>query len=579
MSSAAHPVLGDTTDTDVCVIGAGPAGLMFARELAGTSLRVLVLESGGWTQQDSADEQAGAAVDSAYYEVGAIASGRRRQFGGTTNIWSHVTRPDSGRVYARALPAEAVDFEDRAWQLAGGWPIDLTELTPYYEQVTRRWFGRPLENEPRTWSRPGTPVLPLRPGPVTTKMAQYGPADVFTLRYRDELLQSDNVEVQVDSTVVELESDGGAQVRRARVLRADGSTYLVQAKVFVLAGGGIENVQTLLHSAPTRPGGPGNLHDNVGRYVTDHPEFLLGTITPVDPGLVETIGLYDMHYVDDFLVSGVLTLSEEVKRDEKLLNMAAVLLPQPAGFGSDAERAIRAMKPLRSGRAPQQPVAALRSIAGAPRDAASVLRSRVARRLHGGGDYAGGYVWHRGGWSRPEVDRSALPVIEVHAATEQSPERDNQLTLGERRDSLGRRRLRLRLQWSAADRENVLRTMRTFAAEIEGSGLGSFQRWVEFTGTTRPVNDGVHHPMGGTRMNVDPRVGVVDENCKVHGVPNVYVAGSSVFATGLGYANPTLTLLALSTRLADHVQGVLGVPSRVDRFDGRSGTMGRCPTA
>ena len=126
------------------------------------------------------------------------------------------------------------------------------------------------------------------------------------------------------------------------------------------------------------------------------------------------------------------------------------------------------------------------------------------------------------------------------------------------RDHLGRRRVKLSLRWSQADRDNLLRSTRFFGAEIEGSGIGKFQPWLEFTGETRPLNTGLHHPMGGIRMHADPHLGAVDANGKVHGLPNLYVAGSAVFTTGLGYANPTLTLLALSARLAGHVAETFG---------------------
>jgi choline dehydrogenase-like flavoprotein len=396
-------------------------------------------------------------------------------------------------------------------------------------------------------------------------VAQYGANDVFTGRYRDEIFASDNVRVRVDSTVVELESDRpGTTIRRARVRRADGSTYFVEAKTFVMAGGTVENVQTLLHSEATRPGAVGNRHDNVGRYVTDHPEFLMGTIGPADPGLVEQIGLYDMHHVDDSLVSGLLTFEQDFKRDQRLLNMAAVLLPQPAGFGTAAERSLRSLRPLASGRIPPEALTHLRSLMGSPRDTAAVLQNRLLKRYRPGRDYTNGYVWHRGGWSRAGIDRSRLPVLEVHAATEQTPERDNRVQLTGGFDALGRRRVKLTLDWSPSDRENLLRTMSAFGAEISGSGLGTFQRWVEFTGETRPISHGVHHPMGGTRMHADPTWGVVDRDCRVHGVSNLFIAGSSVFTTGLGYANPTLTLLALSVRLADHITAVLGRTSPLD---------------
>ena len=112
------------------------------------------------------------------------------------------------------------------------------------------------------------------------------------------------------------------------------------------------------------------------------------------------------------------------------------------------------------------------------------------------------------------------------------------------------------------DRANLLRSMRVLATELEGSGLGRFDPWVDFTGPLRPHTGGLHHPMGGTRMHLDPQLGVVDENCRVHGVANLYVAGSSVFPTSLGYVNPTLTVVALATRLADHVWGRSSLTSR-----------------
>jgi choline dehydrogenase-like flavoprotein len=552
--------------TDVCVVGAGPAGLAFARSCVGRGVEVLVLESGLDVPDEAAQSLRSSEVDSPYYTPDALAAGRARQLGGTATIWSHVTRPDDPeRVYARVLPAEAVDFEHRRWQPTSGWPIGMDDLAPYYDRVARSWVGGPVENRASTWSRAGRQPLPLREGPLTTLVAQYGARDVLTERYRDEILASRNVSVRLDSTVVELESDrSGSAIRRARVQRGDGSTYVVEAGVFVMAGGAVENVQTLLHSDATRPGAAGNRHDNVGRYVADHPEFLLGTIRPADPDLVNQIGLYDLHYVEDRMVSGLLTFDQDFKRERHLLNMAAVLLPQRAGFGSPAERAIRSLRPLASGTLPSQALTHLRSVVTSPGDSASVLYNQLVKRWARGGDYKDGYVWHRGGWSRPEIDRSRLPVLEVHVAAEQTPERGNRLELTGEQDRLGRRRVRLRLGWSQEDRDNVLRSAAVFASEIEGSGLGTFHRWVEYTGATRPMSYGVHHPMGGTRMHADPRLGVVDENCKVHGVSNLYVAGSSVFTTGLGYANPTLTLLALSVRLADHVAAQQGRPSPVD---------------
>ena len=297
----------DTVVTDVCVVGAGPAGLTFARWCIGSPFEVLVLEGGTYLPRERDRALQSGVIDSDYHRADALENGRQRQFGGTANIWAHLTRPDNGQVFARAVPAETVDLEQ--------WPIGLGELDPYYDQVGKDWIGRPIDNNVSSWSSAERSPLPLRPGPLTTRMAQYGAGSVFLSRYRDEIAAAANITVQVDSTVIELVSDrNGTRVRRARVRRSDGSTYQVEAKVFVMAGGTVENVQTLLNSAGHRPGGPGNRYDNVGRYLTDHPEFLLGTIHPADPDLVNAIGLLRQCYVDDVVVSGMLTLSEEFKR-------------------------------------------------------------------------------------------------------------------------------------------------------------------------------------------------------------------------------------------------------------------------
>jgi choline dehydrogenase-like flavoprotein len=343
-------------------------------------------------------------------------------------------------------------------------------------------------------------------------------------------------------------------VRKLRVAKGDGRTFSVAAKTYILACGGVENVQMLLSSDVTQPGEEGNRHDNIGRYVTDHPEFRMGCIFPSDPDVYDKIALYDIRWVGGYMVSGFLTISDEVKRSEKLLNMSVVLAARGPGFGTEAHRAVAGLAAaIRHREAPSRLSADIRSILRSPVDATAFLRSRKA-------EYT--YAETHGGWSRPDVNRKKFAAIELWSAFEQTPRRDNRLTLISDRDWLGRKKLRFDHCWSEADRANIQRSIKTFTAEIEPVGLGRVQPWIEFEGSSRPRFTGWHHPMGGTRMHVDPRFGVVDENCLVHGLSNLYVAGSSVFPTGVGYANPTLTLLALAVRLADHVKGSLGVSDR-----------------
>lgn len=534
-------------ETDVCVIGAGPAGIAFARGLVGSDVRVDVLESGQLGPDAAADDLARGRTVSRYLAPGSIAHGRHRQFGGTANLWIYHSQPLDGRTYARSLPPQPMDFEPSAAR-DHAWPFGMAELDPWMPAAQSTWNDGPYDYRPESWGAADMPLLDAG-GTLRSGVVQHGPSDVFTLRYRDELLGAPNVTVRTGHTVLSLEADrGGDRIARALVARADGSRVEVGAQVFVLAGGGIENVQTLLLSAPTRPGGPGNRHDVVGRYVTDHPEFRLAALEPRDRRVFDALAFYDLRWHGRSLVAGMLSLADDIKRADGLLNSSIALVPQPAGFGSPANRSLATLIGAAHGEWPSPVLRHAATVARSPRDAWRVVAMRQ-RPYH---EFAGG-------WSRPGPHRDRFAVIEAYAATEQSPSATNRVTLDRTTDALGRARPRLDWAWTAADRANVERSIAHYREAFDVAGLGRFHRWVELDGPGRPWFTGIHHPMGGTRMDADPRMGVVDENAAVHGLENLYVAGSSVFSTGLGYANPTLTILALAIRLSEHVKSRLGV--------------------
>jgi choline dehydrogenase-like flavoprotein len=535
-------------ETDICVIGAGPAGITFAREFIGLPIRVTLLESGRFGYDERIQKLSQGKLASYYYCRDAIVEGRRRQFGGTTNRWGYTTGPDDARLYARCLPPEAIDLIPRADQPSLCWPVSLDDLHPFFRRAQFVWNSGIFDYDVSTWANALARPIDASGSLLATRICQYGPADVFSLRYRDDLLSAANIDVYLTCTGLALDGTSG-RARSLRVARGDGKTFSVAAKVYVLAGGGVENVQLLLLSEMTWPGAVGNRHDNVGRYVTDHPEFRMGSIVPGRREVFDEIALYDIRWVGRHMVSGFLTIAHEVKRSEKLLNMSVALVARGAGFGTEAHRAMASLSAaIRHREMPTQLTANIRSIFSSPQDVAALLRSGAEH-----------YAEWRGGWSRQDDGRQQFKAIELWAAPEQTAERNNNFTLADERDWLGRKRVNLDWQWSQSDRDNVERSVGIFSSQIEAAGLGNFKRWIEFQGPGRLRQSGLHHPMGGTRMHVDPRLGVVDENCLVHGLANIYVAGSSVFPTGLGYANPTLTILALALRLADQIKTDLGV--------------------
>jgi choline dehydrogenase-like flavoprotein len=293
----------------------------------------------------------------------------------------------------------------------------------------------------------------------------------------------------------------------------------VSAKVFVLAAGGIENPRLLLLSNERSPAGVGNAHDVVGRYFMDH-FHVRGTLVPSDRALFDRAGLYDVRALPDGRVMGCkLNVTPAVMERERLLNSA--------------------LKPDAS-------------IASRPLSAFA-------------GTYARLLVKHRQlrpatfGWSELATPMQRFAVFATHLQIELAPMPSNRVTLSAERDRLGRPLPSVHWRWDELSRRSVHGAARILAASFARAGLGR----LEMPRGDQPLLPnalGINHHIGATRIHTDPKQGVVDANCKVHGVSNLFITGSSVFPTG-GYANPTLTIIALAIRLADRVREVMR-PSR-----------------
>jgi choline dehydrogenase-like flavoprotein len=132
---------------------------------------------------------------------------------------------------------------------------------------------------------------------------------------------------------------------------------------------------------------------------------------------------------------------------------------------------------------------------------------------------------------------------------EQPPHRENRVRLSDHRDRLGQRRVVLEWRWRAGDEAGRQRVREVFARELERAGVGRL-----LVSRETELDPAIHHHAGTTRMHPDPALGVVDGDQRVHRMENLYVTGASVFPTA-GVANPTLTIIALSLRLADCLSG------------------------
>lgn len=550
----------EVIDADVCIVGSGPAGLTLAHELAGTDVRVCVLESGGHEfdadTQDLADGRF-----TGWHHFEPLRNARRRQVGGMGNQWDS----DLGvrnRLGFRAGPLDPIDFERREWLPYSGWPFGRAHLDPYYERTHRTLGLGPYRYDAAQWEGERARRLPLDPETFDTDVWTFVPQEVFTKRFPDGVARSANVSMYLWANVVEVEAaENAREVTGLRVACLDGNRFRVRARLFVLAAGGMENARLLLLSDGVQRGGLGNGHGVVGRFFMEHQPVHGGTLRPARRALIDEMALYDVRQIEGVPVPviGKVVLREEVLQREQLLGLSVAFLPKHPRYRNALQAYPDSAAELARGlarlRLPENAGAHVRNVVkgidylGA-RAAYKLSRGRLCADFTAGPDMLTG-----GGWSAAGDASKRFAVLDVHLHVEQAPHPDNRVTLDDATDALGCRKTHLHWEWRERDYTSVRRAQKLLADGLRKAGLGEYEIASEH-GLPVLEASGLHHQMGTTRMHEDPAQGVVDADCRVHGIGNLFVAGYSVFPTG-GYINPTLTVVAMSLRLADHVRQVL----------------------
>ncbi len=259
---------GSTLNTDVCIVGAGAAGITAALELTDSELDVIVVESGGRTGPDPATQALyrGASVGR---PILGLTTGpkplgldaiRLRWLGGTTNHWAG---------YCRKL--EPIDFEERPHLAVSGWPIESSDLHEHWERAARWCRITDASDDATVWShRIGLPAPLPSSSKQHTKAFQITRVMRFGDEYRYDLESAGNVRVMLWANAVNLATEDGRAVQTVQARTLTGVGITVRARAFVLACGGLENPRLLLASTDADPAGVGNRHDQVGRYFAEH---------------------------------------------------------------------------------------------------------------------------------------------------------------------------------------------------------------------------------------------------------------------------------------------------------------------
>ena len=359
----------------------------------------------------------------------------------------------------------------------------------------------------------GYPLLAFPDGGLRTGVYHYGPASRFTREIPERLCAASGVTLVHGATATGIETAAdGVRVVGIRWSTFGAGSGVVRAASFVVAAGGLENARILLlaHEDGCLPLAGAWL----GRGFMEHPvDDSLELVSHV-PALSPPEGFYAPAGVGrEAAVVGRIALTPKLLRRERLPNASIRLVHMenpPVLRASSLRQAARRLVPT----------------------------SRLRRMI-------GGTVRRIWRTSAPVIGTTYKVLIDL----EQLPSKENRVTLSNQRDAFGRRRLGLHWRWTAADETHRQRILSLVEREMERAGMGRVRRV-----RSAPPDPVAHHPMGTTRMHADPLEGVVDAQLRVHGMENLYVAGSSVFPTG-GFANPTLTAVALAVRLADHLAG------------------------
>ncbi len=483
---------GTSIDTDLAIIGGGPAGISLALALAGSGIRVLMLESGGM-EFDGATQALYTGSETGVRYIPLEAS-RLRFLGGSSNHWGGWCRP-----------LDAIDFEPRAWLPHSGWPIAKSALAPYYERAQALVEAGPFiyDDQAKWTSAQGTPIA-LGEGGVHTTYFQFSKQRDSILpthfgdRYAGDLKRVANLSVMLHANVTGLRLAPDARsIDRLDTATLSGKRFSVKPKCTVLAAGGVETPRLLLASNDVVSKGIGNSHDLVGRFFADHP-------IPGNTAIIVLFGGNISPYYQQ---------------------------PQPA-YGAYFRAALA---PRESYQRQSGVLGSLATVEGEVQ-LDSIGRAAVAQTAATFG-----------------IDAGNMRAFTLGCGLELAPDPDRRVSLTTEKDALGMPRLKLDMRIADTDFARYRATLTELGRQLLAARTGMVRILHKTREEWMSVMDWGNHHLGTARMSPDPETGVVNADLQVHGVHNLFVAGSSVFPT-YGASNPTLNLVALTLRLADHLK-------------------------
>jgi choline dehydrogenase-like flavoprotein len=567
---------GSVFETDLVIVGGGPAGLTVAREFFGTSIRVLVVESG--LLDETQEHAALAAVESIGEPLTELQKQKRIAFhGASSRLWSQNLQPYGVRCRAlggsshawagKSAAFDLIDFASRSWVRSSGWPMKREALDPYLDRAAVSLNLGPNCYDDRLWELIGVkaPEPSLEAAGLRSFFWQFArdridQLDIMRFGREFASLRAENVRVLLNATArqIKLTSDGSSFIG-LDVATIDGIASEIRASVAVIAASGIENPRLLLASNAVHSNGIGNAHDLVGRFLMDHTgarvaRFELSAIAPI----MKRFGFYGLrHSGRTHMYMHGLALSPEVQKREQLLNSAVYFMPERAP--DDPWDALKRLLQRKSSNSLNDALAIVtgsRLVAkgiGMKALTSTVVPDSLKKFI------VDAVVRYRPNMAAEQFQSRGVPhkltKLWIDAISEQRPNPDSRISLSDRFDRLGVPLAKVDWRINDDERRTLIRLAELVCEAFPRVGLPRprLEPWVAEKRFVDGIVIDMAHTLGTTRMSENPRFGVVDENCKVHGIGGLYIAGGSIFPTS-GHANPTLMILAFAIRLADKIK-------------------------
>lgn len=543
---------GSLIEADLCIVGGGSAAISVAMGYMDCGRRVVILPGGGPNQTASGiDLYRGKVSPPGSHEP--IEENRLRMWGGTTTVWG-----------GRCVPFDPVDFEKRSWIPDSGWPIPYEDISPYLGPAcTLAEAGAPEFDARNVFPTTQTEILRGFDNDelVSWPLERWSVPTDFCKRYRDDLDGASNVRVLMHAHAIHLQLDStGQHITHVDAACSPGKVFKVKAKHMVIACGALENARLLLAARDIIPQGIGNEHDLVGRYYQSHRFGVCGHAVLHDASKdfiyefeKDPDGVYcrrrfwltpaaqEKHRTNNVVGFFFRTVSGSSEHRNALVSLVLLAKILLGGARKGPKRLFQILKDQRRD-IWQHFCIVIKDGPGVFGQLAAVVYTRCFQK-------------RRLPMILPSRKVNRFPLF---YQTEHAPDRNSRVTLDmDSVDEFGMPRINVHIQFSEIDHRTCSTFIRLFKKRIEESGIGTFtltpeeERQLDHPD---PLDfNSNSHNIGTTRMSHRPEDGVVDTNCRVHSVDNLYVAGSSVFPTS-SHANPTLIIVALGLRLAKHLK-------------------------